>query len=52
MKNTRKAPIKFSFDMEKMEAGRERKSKKLEKEKDLLLNSLDMLRFGAISAIA
>jgi hypothetical protein len=52
VKNARKVPVKFNFDREKIETMRERKSKKLEKEKDVLLSSLDVLKFGAISAIA
>jgi hypothetical protein len=52
MKNAKKAMIKFNFDQDKIETVRDRKSKKLEREKDILLKSLDVLKVGAISAIA
>jgi len=53
MKNTKKPPTHFVFDQEHLDqAIKERKQRRLEKEKEILLSSLDALKGGAISAIA
>lgn len=53
MKNGRKPLPKFVFNQEQLygQFVPEKKYKKIEKDKDILMNSLGALKIGAISAI-